>query len=184
MRKLTLNSNGNELEQSPPSFFEIRTTSTGAQRIVLSVPDEHADLFRQLAEFLPPPFYVLYVLHTPRGEGEAARYQSPELSLNELNALLRKYASFISSDGRHDLWVYSPSSGRTLVWDRHNLLFAEGRPLDDVKDALVSVGFKEGLVKPLGGHFHHYRPEFDSDAASLLHELDWRRTPLCPEDEQ
>jgi hypothetical protein len=57
-----------------------------------------------LAELLPPPFYVLYILHTPRGEGEAGRYQSNERSLDELSGLLSKYSSFFSSDGRHDLW--------------------------------------------------------------------------------
>ena len=184
MRKLTLDLNGDEVEQSPPAVFELRTMSTGAPRIVLSVPDRQEDLLRRLAELLPPPFYVLYILHTPRGEGEAGRYQSNERSLDELSGLLSKYSSFFSSDGRHDLWVHSPSSRRTLVWDRHNLLFAEGQPLDDVKEMLVGLGFREGRIEPLGAHFHHYRAEFDGDAASLLNEIDWHRTPLRLEDEQ
>lgn len=184
MRKLTLNLNGDEVEQSPPPVFEVRAMSMGAPRIVLSVPDGQDDLLRRLAELLPPPFYVLYILHSPRGEGEAGRYQSAELSLDELNDLLSKYSSFFSSDGRHDLWVYSPSSRRTLVWDRHNLLFAEGEPLDDITEMLVGLGLKEGSVEPLGAHVHHYRAEFDGDAASLLNEIDWHWTPLRPEDEQ
>jgi hypothetical protein len=63
-------------------------------------------------------------------------------------------------------------------------LFAEGEPLDDVRETLAGLGFKEGWVEPLGAHFHHYRAEFDSDAANLLNEIDWHRTPLRPEDEQ
>jgi len=184
MRKLTLHLNGDEVEQSPPAVFEVRRTSTGAPRIVLSVPDGQDNLLHCLAELLPPPFYVLYILHTPRGEGEAGRYQSTKLSLAELSYLLRRYSFFFSSDGRHDLWIHSPSSGRTLVWDRHNLLFAEGQPLDDVKETLVGLGFAESCVEPLGPHTHHYRPEFDGDAVSLLNELDWHRTQLRPEDEQ
>jgi hypothetical protein len=184
MRKLTLFPNGDDVEQSPPAVFEVRATSTGAPRIVLSVPDGQDDLLRRLAELLPPPFYVLYILHTPRGEGEAGRYQSTKLSLAELGHLLRRYSSFFSSDGRHDLWIHSPSSGRTLVWDRHNLLFAEGQPIGDIKKVLVGLGFNEGSVEPLGAHSHHYRAEFDGDAASLLKEFDWHRTPLRPEDEQ
>jgi hypothetical protein len=184
MRKLMLRLNGNECEQSPPAVFEVRVMATNKARIVLSVPDNHADLFRQLANLLPPPFYVLYVLHTPRGEGEAGRYQSDELSMHELNEFLNRYASFFASDGRHDLWVHSPRSGQTLVWDQHNLLFAEGEPLDDVKRTLVGLGFRDGQVAPLGDHVHHYRAEFDNDAASLLKEIDWRRTRLRPEDEQ
>jgi hypothetical protein len=184
MRKLTLYLNGEEVEQQPQAVFEVRVSSAGTPRIVLSVPDRQDDLLRRLAELLPPPFYVLYILHTPRGEGEAGRYQSAKLSLAELTSILSRYSSFFSGDGRHDLWVHSPSSGRTLVWDRHNLLFAEGQPLDDIKRELAGLGFVEGAVEPLGDHSHHYRPEFDGDATSLLHELDWHRTPLRPEDEQ
>ena len=184
MRKLMLHRNGNDVEQSPPAVFETRETATGATRIVLNVPDGQADLLRRLAGLLPPPFYLLYILHTPRGEGEAGRYQSTKLSLPELRDLLRRYESSFSSDARHDLWVYSPSSRRTLVWDRHNLLFAEGEPLDDVREVLVGRGFKEGPLAPLGAHVHHYRAEFDNDAANLLKEIDWYRTPLRPEDEQ
>ena len=148
------------------------------------MPDGQADLLRRLAGLLPPPFYLLYILHTPRGEGEPGRYQSTTLSLPELSDLLCRYELFLSCDARHDLWVYSPSSRRTLVWDRHNLLFAEGEPLDDVREALVSGGFKEASLEPLGAHVHHYRAEFDDDASSLLKELDWYRRPLRPEDEQ
>jgi hypothetical protein len=184
MHKLTLDLNGTEVELANSLVFEIRTMSTGAPRIVLNVPDGQADLVHQLSELLPAPFFVLYILHTPRGEGEAGRYQSTELSRHELNDLLSSYASFFSSDGRHDVWVYSPSSRRTLIWDRHNLLFVEGEPLDDVRVRLVGMGFKEGQIEPLGHHFHHYRPEFDHDAAKLLNEFNWHRTPLRPEDEQ
>jgi len=91
--------------------------SAGTPKIVLSVPDGQSDLFGRLAELLPPPFFVLYVLHTPRGEGEAGRYQSTELTLCEPSDLLRRYASFFASDGRHDSWVHSPGPNRTLVWD-------------------------------------------------------------------
>jgi len=37
------------------------------------------------------------------------------------------------------------------------LLFAEGQPLDDIRETLIGLGFKEGRVEPLGIHFHHYR---------------------------
>jgi len=184
MRKLTVHLNGNECEQLASEIFEIRVMSTGKPQIILGVPDNHADLLRRLANLLPPPFCVLYVLHTPRGEGVAGRYQSGELTMHELNDFLHRYGSFFASDGRHDLWVHSPGSGHTLVWDRHNFLFVEGEPLDDVKRALVDLGFREGRLQPLGGHFHHYRAEFDNDATSLLKEMDWRRTPLLPEDKQ
>ncbi|MFA5122814.1 hypothetical protein [Zavarzinia sp.] len=184
MRKLTLDLEGGGSADSPPAIFEVGMMSTGVARIALRVPDDHSDLFGRLANLFPPPFYVLYVLHTPRGEGEAGRYQSRELSKSELNDLLNRYASFFASDGRHDLWVHSPRSGHTLIWDRHNFLFVEGEPLDSVRRVLVDLGFHEGRIEPLGVHVHQYRAEFDDDAASLLSEFDWRRTPLRPEDEQ
>lgn len=184
MRKLTLDLGGREVDQSPPATFERRITETGKTRVIAWVPDGQADLLHRLSALLPAPFYVLYVLHTPRGEGEPGRYQSTELCREELDDFLRKYSSYIADDGRHDLWVYSPSSGRTLIWDRHNVLFAEGDPVDDVVGALVERGFQEGSVQSLGAHFHNYRPEYDSDAASLLNEFDWHWTPLRAEDEQ
>lgn len=184
MLKMTLELNGDEVDQSPALVFEKQVMKTGARRVVVFVPSGHSDLLQRLSVLLPEPFYVLYVLHTPRGEGEPGRYQSTELTREELDRFLIQYRSFFAGDARHDLWVYSPSSGRTLIWDRHNMLFAEGYPLDDVIDALGEQGFKEGVLQPLANHFHHYRPECDGDAANLLTEFDWHRTPLRPEDEQ
>ena len=184
LHKVTLDVNGVEIEQVPPAVFERRPTSTGTERLLLDVPDEHTDLILRLTELLPPPYYVLYVLHTPRGESEPGRYQSTELSLDQTKTFLIKYESYFAGDARHDLWVYSPTSSQTLVWDRHNRLFAEGQPLAVVVDALVHLGFAEGTVQPLGNHYHHYRPEFDNEAAGVLDEFDWLRTPLRNEDEQ
>ncbi|HEY1425517.1 MAG TPA: hypothetical protein VGF50_02490 [Caulobacteraceae bacterium] len=183
-RKVTLDRDGAEVEQSPAAVFERGVMSSGEERIFLDVPDQHPDLLRRLCELLPPPFYVLYVLHTPRGEGEAGRYQSAELSMDQLSAFLRRYSSYFYADARHDLWVYSITSRQTLIWDRHNRLFAEGEPLGVVADALISLGFTEGAVPPLGDHYHHYRSDFDDDATAVLAEFDWRRTPLRSEDEQ
>lgn len=184
MRKLTIEIDGEELEQSPRAVFEHQIMRSGTPRVVTYVPNDKADLLRRLSVLLPEPFYVLYILHTSRGQGELGRYQSAELSRAELDQFLVKYEPFFADDARHDVWVYSPSSGRTLIWDRHNLLFAEGEPLDDVITSLVAQGFEAGSVEPLDCHFHHYRQEYDEAASSLLAELDWYRTPLRPEDEQ
>lgn len=184
MRKLTLDRCGIEVEQSPPAVFERRAMSNRLPRIVACVADGRSSLLRLLAAALPAPFFVLYVLHTPRGEGLPGRYQSRELSREDLESFLRKYERFFSDDGRHDLWVYSPSSDQTLVWDRHNTLFAEGEPLDDIVTVLLSQGYHEGIFPTLGDHRHNYRPEYDSDAASLIEDFDWHRTPLREEDVQ
>src|SRR5690606_10214436 len=120
---------------------------------------------------------------TPRGEGEPGRYQSPEISFRTLRAFLRDYAPFLAADARHDLWVHSPSSAATVVWDRHNFLFAYGM-LDRFQSELRGLGFARGALAHLGAHQHHYRAEFDEAAANILTAFDWRRSPLLPEDEQ
>ena len=79
MRKMTLELNGTETDPSPPAVFERQVMRTGKPRIVMYVPDGRADLIHRLSALLPEPFHVLYVLHTPRGEGEPGRYQSPAL---------------------------------------------------------------------------------------------------------
>jgi len=184
VHKLTLEVDGREVKQASPAMFHRQITASGAERLVISVPPDQPDLFLHLASVLSPPYFALYVLHTPRGEGEPGRYQSTELSLEELQGFLNRYQSYFASDARHDLWVYAPESRRTIIWDRHNQIFAEGQPLDDIVATLFGRGFKEGVIDPIPAHFHHYRPEFDGDAKSLLHAFDWYRTALRPEDEQ
>jgi len=182
--KLTLEIGGVETEQSSPATFKREIMTSGMERLRISVPPECSDLFRQLAEILPPPYYVLYVLHTPRGEGDPGRYQSTELSWADLSDFLVRYSGYLAGDARHDVWVYSPEVKRTLVWTRHNQIFAEGLPLDDIASRLVNLGFQDGVVDPIPNHFHNYRPQFDEDAAGVLEYFDWYRTPLRPEDEQ
>ncbi len=152
-------------------------------RIVAGVPRGDIKVFANLIDFLTPPFFLLYLLHTPRGEGESGRYQSPELNGIEVRAFLKRFAAFLSSDARHDIWIHSPSEQATIVWDRHNLIFAYG-PLARFESALRSLGFVVGQPRTPSPHEHHYRPEFDGEAAAILQAFDWRRMPLHPEDEQ
>jgi len=144
------------------------------------------DLFRTLAGLLAGPLLLLYVLHTSRGEGTVGRYQSPPLSNQQLDDFLADFTPYLAGDARHDTWVHSGGDGRTLIWDRHDLIYAEGDPLEDVVAILEGLAFKPGTVPRAGAgaHIHYYRPEFDSDAAAMLARFDWRRTDLRPEDEQ
>lgn len=70
-----------------------------------------------------------------------------------------------------------------MVWDRHDRLFAYG-PVERYASKLQELGFHAGTITPLGPHMHHYRQEFDADAAGVLEALDWSYSPLKPEDEQ
>lgn len=86
---------------------------------------------------------MLYVLHTPRGEASAGRYQSPAMSRREFTSLVERFEAFLCSDSRFDLWVHSPSEHATVVLDRHNQLFAYG-PLDRFTDVLLGFGYEQG----------------------------------------
>lgn len=125
----------------------------------------------------------MYVLHTPRGEGEPGRYQSAEIGVEGFRAFMSRFGSYLAADARFDLWLHSPSENATLVWDRHNQLFAYG-PLGRFATELLALGFAEGELPPLGAHQHHYRSECDAKATELLSFTAWQRTALRREDEQ
>jgi hypothetical protein len=167
---------------SYPALYELDDAS-GSPRLLAGVPDGKPEPFERLAACLKPPYFLLYVLHTPRGEGEPGRYQSPEMSAADFHAFLARFGAYLANDGRFDIWLHSPAENATIVWDRHNRLFAYG-PLDRFAAALRTVGFAERSCDVLGPHQHHYRAEYDADAAALLAWHDWRYSPLHPEDEQ
>ena len=183
MHKLDHQSGEQWVPHSHVPVFAVETTSVHTQRIVAGVPGGDAAVLLKLIECITPPFFALYVLHTPRGEGEPGRYQSPKLELPELQAFISQYSSFFAADARFDLWVHSPADGATIVWDRHNLIYGYG-PIECFSNALCSLGFSQGTKPTLGPHAHHYRHEFDSEARAILTAFPWQYSSLQPEDEQ
>jgi hypothetical protein len=152
-------------------------------RIVAGVPYGDPTIFGALIESLTPPFHLLYVLHTPRGEAEPGRYQSPSLTLGQVRKFLDQFGAFFSADGRFDLWAYSPADDATLVWDRHNLLYGYG-PLGRIAFTLASMRYMRGRPEVPAAHEHYYRAEFDHLARGVIDAFDWSHAPLQPEDEQ
>lgn len=171
------------VEHSHPAVFRCHTSESGTPQIVAGVPSSDPTVVLKLAQCLEEPLFLLYVLHTPRGEAEPGRYQSPELPFDEVQELFEEFRPFLSSDGRFDLWLYSPSQQATVVWDRHNLLYGYG-PLECYKAALEAASFIEGDLPALGEHTHHYRAELDPYAKALISRFHWLQSPLRPEDEQ
>ena len=165
-----------------PNFEQIITTS-GTARIVAGVPAGNSLVFETLCDVLSPPYYLLYVLHTPRGEGSPGRYQSPELTHDDLRAFLKRFGPFLAGDARFDVWVYSIKDKGTIIWDRHNRIFAYG-DLEAFIAKFRMMGFQMGPSPIPDPHIHHYRQEFDADAAEVLVYFDWMNSPLRPEDEQ
>ncbi len=163
--------------------FEIITNGSDGDHVLAGVPGGDAVPFETLIQCLEPPYLLLYVLHTPRGEGAPGRYQSPPLSFGQVRGFVSQYGAFFSVDSRFDLWAHSPSSRATVVWDRHNQLFGYG-PVDSFLRALRSIGFTPGEVSLQFPHVHHYRQEFDDDAAKVMDAFQWSYSPLRPEDEQ
>jgi hypothetical protein len=186
MYKLGHEVDGEVVEHShPPRFIRqiVAPGEPGRSRLVIGVPGGDPNVLGALAAHLVEPMVLLYVLHTPRGEGEAGRYESEEIDHAALRGFLDRHAAFLAGDGRFDLWVISSEGGALLAWDRHNLLHAYG-PLEAFAATLPGLGFQEGELPPLGGHMHYYRSEFDEEAKAVLSAFDWFRKPLRPEDEQ
>jgi hypothetical protein len=171
------------VEHSHPAIYRLPAATEESQRLVAGVPGGDPDVFVRLVACLTPPYYLLYVLHTPRGEGQAGRYQSPKLSLPELTTFVSEFKTFLAQDARFDLWAHSPAERATVVWDRHNQLFAYG-PLARFESELRALGFSLGNPEIPVPHEHHYRAEFDSLAGRVLKSLEWSYSPLQPEDEQ
>lgn len=173
--------------ESPYGYFTAyarRTTTGGTERLVTTAPQGKATIIEALLSQLEAPFFLLYLLHTPRGgEAEAGRYTSPELSRKEVEEFLHRFATFFQADARFDLWFHSPQSQATLVWDRHNQIYAYG-PLGAFEAALTALGFTEGEPELRVPHVHHYRAECDADAKAVIDAFTWRHAPLRPEDEQ
>ena len=82
---------GNWIERDSPAVFCREATGDGGKRLRITLPRDEAFLLFKLVEGLRPPFQLLHVLHTPRGEGEAGRYQSPALSRTQTQDFLRRF---------------------------------------------------------------------------------------------
>lgn len=170
-------------EHSHQPVFRMPVPGAKSQRIVAGVPGSNPEVFLRLARCLEEPLFLLYILHTCRGDGELGRYQSPELSFREVESFVEEFRPFLSADGRFDLWAYSSEQRATVAWDRHNLIHAYG-PLESYAAELGRLGFEPGDPKIPAPHTHHYRIELDTLATQLIGRFHWLHSPLRPEDEQ
>jgi hypothetical protein len=183
MYKLGYLKDGTWLAHHHAAVFQLPETGSGAQRLVAGVPDGDPQVFGALVSLLAPPYHLLYVLHTPRGEADAGRYQSPTVDRNELAVFLSDFGQFLACDARFDLWAYSPQEQATVVWDRHNRIFAYG-PIARFERALLDMDFAPGSSEIGFAHEHHYHAELDGQAAQLLRAFDWQFSVLHEEDAQ
>lgn len=131
-------------------------------RLCAGVSYRGAAVLRALAGVLEEPLMLLYVLVVSRRDGLPGRYQSGELSRAELGAFFDRFGAYWDGDGRHSIWLHSPADAATLVYDRHNLLYAYG-PLDRFESVLTSLGYTLAAELSVSFvHQHAYQAEFDS----------------------
>lgn len=171
-----------EAEYRYPNIYEVEPIS-GSDRLCIAPAQGQVALLLALAQPLEGPFFLLYVLHTPRGGHQPGRYESQPLAYAQAAEVLRQFQPYLEQDARHDLWLHAAGSDATLVYERHNLIYAYG-PLAQLAAALRASALAEGAVSIPAPHAHRYHAAFDADEARLLQALDWHRTPLHPEDEQ
>ena len=162
--------------------YQLQQTKEPA-RLVVGPVSAHADIFLSLARALRPPFAFLYILHTPRQAPAGGRFQSPALGLAEVEAFLGQFGPFLAADSRHDLWLRSRPDSATLVWDRHDLLYAYG-PLERFEDILAAKGLKPGTPSVPTPHAHNYHEAWDAQEVSILAAFNWAVSDLQEQDRQ
>jgi hypothetical protein len=150
-----------------PRSFALEKT-VGPARLRVGVQRDSLEPVDLLLPLLREPLLLLYVLHTPRGGSPSGRYQSGPLTQKAVASFLESHRSYLTRDGRHDLWIAS-REGSQLVWDRHDLLYAYG-PLERFEATLLSVGYQPGPVDVPSPHRHSYHSEFDGEEEALLAE--------------
>jgi hypothetical protein len=168
---------------SHPAVFRIERPDRGAPRLVGGVPASDPAVLAALATAMTAPLRLLFVLHTPRGVGAAGRYESPVLSQAQVAGFLERFKPLLAADGRFDLWLHSSTDDATVVWDRHDRLFAYG-PVDRFAAVLDRLGFANGDASVSSPHAHNYHSELDATAREVLEWCAWTLKPLRPEDEQ
>jgi hypothetical protein len=161
-----------------------REVVRGVSRLRIALDDAHGRCLWALTSLLIGPFQLLYVLHTTRTDAALGRYESPVLNVEAVEAFLDRFARFLSEDSRHDLWIRSHGDDATIIFDRHNLIYAYG-PLDAFESRLRHLGVRAGSPPSIPDpHVHHYHAERDGDERAVLQAFDWVVKPLLESDVQ
>jgi hypothetical protein len=160
-------------------------TTGGGSRLIIAPAQGQTDILVELLKEMTGPFWLLYVLVIPRGNGQSGRYQSPEPYTEvSIGTFLRDFSTFLEKDGRHNVWIASESGSEMLIYDRHNVIYAYG-PLNAWRLALAANGFSEvPNIRFPSPHSHHYHQSLDLEEDRLMNYWDWHRTPLKKSDEE
>lgn len=163
-----------------PHVFR-REHTTGPDRLAIAPREDPMGVLRDLATFIGPEFFVLYVLVVSRGRAECGRYESPPLGLVDVRIFIEEFRDMLTNDARHEFWIGSTNDRGMLVYDDHGIIYAYG-PLGDFERSLVARGFSAGSFQIPAPHTHHFHGEYDEVVDRLLARWEWRRTELQPGD--
>jgi len=153
------------------------------RRIVVGPRASKVELLMNLSRALPGPFGVLYVLKVPRTKLSAGRYQMPApIEKNQLESFLMAHRTFFEADARHHIWIHCVSSGSTMVYDNHDVIYLYG-PIEKYVEILNQSGLVRGTVRFPAPHAHNYHSEFDTAEAELIEKSEWKFSPLRNEDD-
>lgn len=164
------------------NWYEVQQTS-GPARLCIAAREGHIDLLKRLAAELTGRLGLLYVLHTSRCENELGRYEAMPLEFQIVSQFLDRFADYLQQDARHDLWVGTVNNSGTLVYDRHNLIYAYGL-FDGYMPILEQGHFRHRPIVVPSPHCHHYHEAYDHEEQATIQAFNWRRTPLQPQDKQ
>jgi hypothetical protein len=157
-----------------------RGLTTGPERLIIGPREKQVPLLLALARELPEPYVVLYVLLISRCGRPSGRYQSPELDAAALEQLFDDYRDYFENDGRHHVWIMSPSG--TIVYDQHDLIYAYG-PLEAYERTLEAHGLRRGQARIPAPHGHQFNPQHDGDEERIFERWPWLRFPLAEDDD-
>src|SRR5262245_2202403 len=113
--KFSVPRDGVDVPYVHPDIWAREVPSSGGERLIIAPSRDHVGLMLRLAQLWLGEYYLLYVLVVSRCDAQPGRYQSPgPVDYDGLDDFLRRYAAFLSSDGRHHLWIGSPENEGTL----------------------------------------------------------------------
>jgi hypothetical protein len=163
--------NDNEMkEYVHPDLYNLEN-SNGVERLVIGLSKSHVDTILELAAPLCEPLYVIYVLHTSHNDNEQGRYQSKAISLSQVSDLFTSYKDFFENDARHDVWLHSPQSNASIVYDRHNLIYLYGF-VDEQLECIEQKGIEKKAFTISFPHIHCYHAEYDIFETKLINEFE------------
>lgn len=149
------------------------------QRLVVAPNSGCLDLFLDLASCVNPPYSVLYVLSVPRVSDPGRYRMEQSMDMEALRAFVQPYREFLEGDARHHLWICSHDSSATLVYDKHDFIYAYG-PLECYEQVLARHGLDQGEFELPFPHYHNYFPEFDEAESKIIASHKWSRTGIVP----